>query len=75
VGHGRRQHRAAVWQVAAQLGERASLSARELVRPRLGGRLAGPIVVVVASTTDGRERAREEDGGEYASAAHDRSEG
>ncbi len=54
----------------AQLGERLPLGARELVRPRLGRRLAGLVVVTAAPAAAGHERAGEQNGSDGASAAH-----
>jgi hypothetical protein len=70
-----RQHRPALGQVLAQLGQRAARGARELIGTRLGRRLAGVVPVVAAPAATRYERAGEENGRKCASAAHGGGEG
>ena len=63
----RREHRAGLRQLLAQLDQSLPGGARELLGLRLGRRFLRLFPGVVASATAGHERARENDGGDNAS--------
>ena len=67
-----REHRTGLRKLLAQVDQRLPGGARELLRPRLRGRLVGAVLRVVAAATTGHDRAREKDGGDRASWAHGR---